>query len=84
MKPADTVLDTEGQVEVADMGSFQQIGFAVPTDATRLTVSLDFVREERLSLHLQVFDSTGQFRGRGFSYNGRGAIHIGLEIRREG
>lgn len=84
MKPADTVLDTEGQVEVADKGSFQQIGFAVPTDATRLTVSLDFVREERLSLHLQVFDSTGQFRGRGFSYNGRGAIHIALEIRREG
>lgn len=80
----DTILDTEGHVEVADMGSFQQVGFAVPADATRLTISLDFVREERLSLHLQAFDGAGRFRGRGFSYNGRGAIHIALEIQREG
>lgn len=84
MKPADTLLDTEGHVEVADMGSFPQVRFAVPTGATRLTVSLDFVREDRLFLHLQVFDGEGRFRGRGFSYNGRGAIRIALEIHREG
>jgi len=80
----DSLLNAEGHVEVADMGSFQRVGFAVPTGATGLTVSLDFVREERLFLHLQVFDGEGRFRGRGFSYNGRGAIHIALDIRREG
>jgi hypothetical protein len=78
------VLDVEGGVDVADMGLFKQIPFAVPADATRLRATLDFVREDRLFLHLQLFDAEGRFRGRGFSYNGQGAIQIELEVRSEG
>lgn len=84
MDRSDSVLDVVGHVDVADMGSFQQVPFPVPANATRLTVSLDFEREDRLFLHLQLFDAEGRFRGRGFSYNGQGPIHIELQIWREG
>ncbi len=84
MNNLDPLLNVERHVDTEDLGSFQHFPFNVPAEATRITASLDFVREDRLFLHLQLFDAEGQFRGRGFSYNGRGAIHIELPVWQEG
>ncbi len=80
MTKAEQLLTIKENVDLADQDWFRHYTFNVPADATRLTATLDFVREDRLFLHLQLFDAQGQFRGRGFSYNGKGQIHIELPV----